>query len=79
MKERPLQGGWPDFLRYGLEMAEDKINNLKVDKLFFPRYGENKVLYCQFTSSKDQAKITERAHLLYPNEENPTLTLQILK
>ena len=68
-----------EFLRCEFGITEDKINNLKVDKLFFSRYGGNRVLYCQFTSAKDRAKITAKAEFLQRKEEKPSLTPQIIK
>ena len=68
-----------DFLREEMLFDQDTIDNLQIEKIFSPRYGDSKVLYCQFSSPQARATITNKANILQPNDESPQLTPQIVK
>ena len=68
-----------DFIRHEMGMQEEKLEKLKIERVFYPRYGDNKVVYCQFSSVQDRAIITALAENLQPNEEYPSMMPKIVK
>ena len=60
-------------------MEDDTIKSLPIQRIFFPRNVETKILYVQFTNSKARALITSKSNLLQPNYEYPSLTPSIIK
>ena len=68
-----------DFLEKEMLMEDDTIKSLPIQRIFFPRNVETKILYVQFTNSKATALITSKSNLLQPNYEHPSLTPSIIK
>ena len=67
------------FIRHEMGMQEEKLEKLKIERVFYPRYGDNKVVYCQFSSVQDRAIIMALAENLQPNEEYPSMMPKIVK
>ena len=68
-----------DFLKNEMLMDDETIDNLGIQRTFFPRNGDSKILYVQFTDAKQRATITNKSNLLQPNEEYPSLTPKLVK
>ena len=68
-----------DFLEKEMLMEDDTIKSLPIQRIFFPRNVEAKILYVQFTNSKVRALITSKSNLLQPNYEHPSLNPSIIK
>ena len=68
-----------DFLKNELMMDDNSIDVLPIEKTFFPRYGEAKILYVQFKDPQSRASITSRSNYLQHNEDNPENTPKLVK
>ena len=47
-----------DFLANEMIMDEDTIDALPVERIFFPRFGDAKILYVQFANPQSRALVT---------------------
>ena len=63
-----------DFLELEMNFNKEDINNIKNEKIYSPRYGDNQVLYCPFATPPQRAQVTAKSDLLLPNEEDDRLT-----
>ena len=68
-----------DFLKHEMLFSDETIEELTIDKIFFPRNNDAKILYVRFANPKIRAKVTAKASLLQPNEEFPSMTPMIVK
>ena len=63
-----------DFLAN--EMMMDEVT---IERTFFPRFGDAKILYVQFANPQSRALVTSRSNYLQPNEEHPASTPKLVK
>merc|ERR1711867_97394 len=68
-----------DFLANEMMMDEVTIDALPVKRTFFPRFGDAKILYLQFSNPQSRALVTSRSNYLQPNEEHPASTPKLVK
>ena len=68
-----------DFLEKEMLMEKDTIEALPIQRIFFPRYGDGKILYVQFANPVARATITNRSSYLQPNEEYLSHTPTLIK
>ena len=68
-----------DFLANEMMMDEVTIDALPVERTFFPRFGDAKILYVQFANPQLRVLITSRSNYLQPNEEHPASTPKLVK
>ena len=68
-----------DFLKDEMLFTDEEIANLTIEKTFFPRNNDAKILYVRFADPKQRAAVTSKSNLLQPNEEHPSMTPKLIK
>ena len=68
-----------EFLEKEMNMKEEEIKALPILKIFFPRYGDSKILYVQLSNPRARAIITTKSNVLQYNEDNPSNAPRIIK